>query len=223
MKSEDYIQWLQDKGVTVGEGTCFFDPAKTEIDIQRPWMLKIGKYCKITAGVSVLCHDYSRSVLRRTYGEVIGEAGETIIGDNVFLGRNAIVLMGSKIGDNVIIGAGSVVTGEIPANTVAAGNPARVICTLEEYYNKRKSLTANEAELYAGKYYDYYGRYPNEKEMGPFWQLFMPRDLEKLREKEIFTRLGGDDEGGLLDAFMKTEPQYEGYSSFIEHVKASRE
>lgn len=121
MKSSDYVEWLRYHGIEVGEGTYFFGPANTEVDIQRPWMLHIGKYCKITSGVKILCHDYSRSVLRRVYGDIVGEAGETYIGDNVFIGMNSIILMGSNIGDNVIIGAGSVVSGTIPSNSVVGG------------------------------------------------------------------------------------------------------
>lgn len=55
---------------------------------------------------------------------------EVIIGRNVWIGMNTVVLKGSRIGDNSIIGAGSVVCGEIPANVMAAGNPARVIRAL---------------------------------------------------------------------------------------------
>ena len=54
-----------------------------------------------------------------------------MIGDNVWIGGGAIVLPGVTIGNNAIIGAGSVVTRDIPADTVAAGNPARVLKTLE--------------------------------------------------------------------------------------------
>ena len=49
------------------------------------------------------------------------------IGDNVFIGCNCLILKGAKIGDNSTIGAGSVVTGYIPDNCIAAGNPAKVI------------------------------------------------------------------------------------------------
>jgi len=49
------------------------------------------------------------------------------IGDNVFVGMGARILKGAKIGDDAVVGAGSVVTGEIPAGVVAAGNPARVV------------------------------------------------------------------------------------------------
>jgi maltose O-acetyltransferase len=49
------------------------------------------------------------------------------IGDNVFVGMGVKILKGSTIGDDSVIGAGAVVTGDIPAGVVAAGNPARVI------------------------------------------------------------------------------------------------
>lgn len=49
------------------------------------------------------------------------------IGQNVFIGCNAIILKGAEIGDNTIVGAGSVVTGKFPSNCVIAGNPARIV------------------------------------------------------------------------------------------------
>ena len=52
------------------------------------------------------------------------------IGKNVWLGANVTVLGGVTIGDNVVIAAGAVVTRDVPANTVAAGVPARVVRTL---------------------------------------------------------------------------------------------
>ncbi len=54
------------------------------------------------------------------------------IGKNVFIGCNCLILKGSKIGDNAVIGAGSVVSGEIPANFVAAGNPVILLRNLEK-------------------------------------------------------------------------------------------
>jgi acetyltransferase-like isoleucine patch superfamily enzyme len=52
---------------------------------------------------------------------------EVIIGRNVWIGMNSVILKGSHIGDNSIIGAGSLVTGAIPANVIAVGNPAKVL------------------------------------------------------------------------------------------------
>jgi maltose O-acetyltransferase len=59
------------------------------------------------------------------------EAAKPItIADNVWLGGGVIVLPGVTVGENTIVGAGAVVTGDLPANVVAVGNPARVIRTL---------------------------------------------------------------------------------------------
>lgn len=64
------------------------------------------------------------------------------IGDNVWIGGNAVILPGVSIGNNAVIGAGSVVTRDIPGDTVAAGNPCKVIRKITEedrqyYYRNR--------------------------------------------------------------------------------------
>lgn len=56
---------------------------------------------------------------------------ETIIGKNVFIGCNSLILKGAHIGDNSVIGAGSVVTKDVPSNCIAAGNPAKVIKSIQ--------------------------------------------------------------------------------------------
>ncbi|HOF59743.1 MAG TPA: acyltransferase [Candidatus Cloacimonadota bacterium] len=89
----------------------------------------IGAFSSITIGNHVRCGantvisdgDWHQSDQR------VGNPLPIKIGDNVWLGLNAIVLKGSVIGDNSIIGAGSVVVGEIPPNVIAAGNPCKVI------------------------------------------------------------------------------------------------
>ncbi|MDR1738419.1 MAG: acyltransferase [Candidatus Symbiothrix sp.] len=82
------------------------------------------------------------------------------IGNNVYIGTNCIILPGVTIGDNVIIGAGSIVTKDIPSNTVYAGIPARFIKTVEEYKSKieknvlhTKLLSDKAKEEYLIKYY----------------------------------------------------------------------
>ena len=60
-----------------------------------------------------------------------GELRAVHIGDNVWLGINVTVLKGVTIGENTVIGAGSIVTKDIPANVVAAGNPCKVIKHLD--------------------------------------------------------------------------------------------
>lgn len=66
------------------------------------------------------------------------------IGDNVWIGGSAVINCGVKIGNNVVIGSGSVVTKDIPDNSVAVGNPARIIRTITDkdkgYYFKDKKI-----------------------------------------------------------------------------------
>lgn len=80
-------------------------------------------------------HPVDPEIRRKTPNENMG-LRPIEIGENVFIGCNCLILKGTKIGDNTVIGAGSVVSGEIPANCVAAGNPARVIRNFET--NKAK-------------------------------------------------------------------------------------
>jgi maltose O-acetyltransferase len=59
-----------------------------------------------------------------------GKCKGVCIGNNVFIGANVTVLKGAKIGNNSVIASGSIVTGHIPDNTVAAGNPCKIIRSL---------------------------------------------------------------------------------------------
>lgn len=219
VNSEMKIMLLKRKGVNVGRGTFIFDAGHVNIDTSRPALLSIGEYCKITGGVTILTHDYSRSVIRRVYGEVVGEARKTIIGNNVFIGMNSIILMGTYIGDNCIIGAGSVCHGKYPENSVVAGNPAKVICSLEDYYEKRKSRSFEEAIGYVKLYKERYGENPSIKEMGAFFPLYLERTREALEINEIRVNLSGDEKDEVIDAFLKSEPLFDSYDSFLDSIE----
>jgi len=105
----------------------------SHIDTLVPNLVEIGDNFISAPGSYILAHD---ACLLAIYGEY--KLGKTIIGNNVFLGVNAVVLPGVKIGNNVIIGAGCVVTKDIPDNSVVAGNPGKIVCKVDELYNKRK-------------------------------------------------------------------------------------
>ena len=107
--SESYIKFLKNKGITIGKDCRFFDPISNIIDIQNPYMIKMGDNVKITSNVIILTHDYSWSVLSYIKGEMLGGIGKVDIGNNVFIGMGTIILKNTEIGDNVIIGAGSIV------------------------------------------------------------------------------------------------------------------
>lgn len=92
--------------------------------------IRIGDMCLIGANVTIADTDFhaiSPSGRRYNNDPRAISCSPVLIGDNVFLGTGTIVLKGVRIGDNSIIGAGSVVTADIPPNSIAAGNPARVL------------------------------------------------------------------------------------------------
>lgn len=215
--SENMVSWLKINSTDIGKGTVFYSPGSIIVDCGRPCLLSIGEYCKITSGVIILTHDYSRSVLRRVYGEIVGEGKKTIIGNNVFIGMNSIILMGTQIGNNVIVGAGSVVSGHVPDNVVVAGNPARVIRTLDEHYQLRKKKSFEEAHQYARDFFEYYKRNPTIQELDPFYPLFLERNMNAVLANKLTIRLGGDNNQEVADAFLQSTPYYAGgYHEFLE-------
>ncbi len=92
--------------------------------------INIGKNCLIASNVIIIDSDgHGISPFERDLSNPV--SSPVIIEDNVWIGMNSIILKGVRIGENSIIGAGSVVTKSIPANCVAAGNPARVVKLLD--------------------------------------------------------------------------------------------
>lgn len=96
---------------------------------------------------------------------MVNSSGSVTIGNNIYFGADCTVLKGVSIGDNCIIGAGSVVTKSIPPNSVAVGNPCKVIYSLDEYFAKRLKEAPLEAKENVIAFYNKYGRYPNENEL----------------------------------------------------------
>ncbi|MEQ9002371.1 MAG: acyltransferase [Pseudomonadales bacterium] len=106
----------------------------------------VGANCMLAAGVYLTDADW-HDVYDRT--RIIGAHAPLVLEDNVWVGDGAIVCKGVTIGANTVVGAGSVVTRDLPANVIAAGNPAAVIRPLdpERPLIKRASLLADPEAL----------------------------------------------------------------------------
>ena len=108
------------------------------INIRCAKKITIAKSTMIASDVSITDSDWHGIYDRTDY---VASPKEVVIEENVWIGERSLILKGSKIGKNSIIGAGSVVTGEIPPNSVYAGNPAKFIKQLdEEDFTTRESL-----------------------------------------------------------------------------------
>ncbi len=144
LRGEFTTEKLISMGMTVGSN--FKRLHGVILDPGHCWLITMGDNVTMAPRVHILCHDAStKQFLNYT------KIGRVDIGSNVFIGAESVVLPGVTIGSNVIIGANSTVTHDIPDGMVAAGSPARVICTLEEYLNKERTRMAS-AHCYGEEY-----------------------------------------------------------------------
>lgn len=215
--SERYLNYLRKAGCKIGEHTYIFaSPRDVFIDTTRPFLVEIGSNVQITRNVTILTHGYDWSVLKAKFGDVLGSEGKVKIGNNVFIGMNSTILHCTVIGDNVIIGAGSLVKGRYPDNCVIAGNPAKIICSLEEYYEKRKSKQVEEAKTIAMTYYERYHNKPPRNIFHEYFWLFEERK-ELLEGKFKNTMKLVENYDQTLKRFMETNPVFKSYEEFIEY------
>jgi maltose O-acetyltransferase len=144
IKKKLYLSSLVKKGLVLGNNvgiidTFFFDPSHC-------FLISIGDNCTICPNVRLIAHDAST---KKYLGYT--KIGKIEIKENCFIGDSVIVLPGVKIGPNSIVGAGSVVKNDVPPDSVAVGNPARVVFSLTEYLLKIKKLSANK-QIFSEEY-----------------------------------------------------------------------
>jgi len=132
-----YNKLLKFMGVTLS-GTPRFIAYSVKFDDFSK--ITIGDRAVISSNVILLTHDYSYTTgliaIGRTPKTDIGIIRPIVIGNNVFIGMNSILLPGTTTGDHVIIGAGSVVGGTIAENSIVAGNPAKTVNTMDNYVER---------------------------------------------------------------------------------------
>lgn len=111
----------------------------------EPYLITIGNNCAITHDVSIHTHGGGRAV-RSRYPD-FDFFGKVIIEDWAYIGAYSQIMPGVTIGEGALVAAGSVVTKSVAPHTVVGGNPARFICTVEEFYERNKKYNVGTKGL----------------------------------------------------------------------------
>lgn len=128
-----FSEWLHQKftpSIIIGDDFS----AESDCYISAINQIQIGNDVLLASRVTIIDHNHGK----RDFSDLeippmkreLSSKGPIVIEDNVWLGENVTVLGGVRIGRNSIVGANSVVTKDIPANSIAAGNPAKIIRTI---------------------------------------------------------------------------------------------
>ena len=141
MSEVDYgIMLMRRRGIRIGDDCKIY----TAISSGEPSLITIGDRTTISSNVQFCTHD---NAISKALPGTTDLVGRITIGNDCFVGMNSILLYGVTLGDHCIVGAGSVVTKSYPAGSVIAGNPARCVCSIDEYANKYQTEAYNYEQI----------------------------------------------------------------------------
>lgn len=134
-------KYARKKGVKIGKNCCI----ETKYFGTEPYLIEIGDHVQITEDVKFFTH--GGGWIMRLKCPDFDSFGKITIGNNVYIGNNALIMPGITIGDNVVVGAGSVVTKSVPSDCVVAGNPAKYISSITDYIRKNEPYNFHSCGL----------------------------------------------------------------------------
>lgn len=153
-----YEKYARYCGVKIGRD-CFIS---TRYFSSEPYLISIGNNVRIASGVKFFTHG-GLIPFRKKMNCNLDMFGKIDVGDNVHIGDGTFIMPGVSIGDNCVIGAGSVITKSIPAGSVAAGNPARVVGKLDDFLERAKKMDVGSKGLDYSKKREYLLGLPDER------------------------------------------------------------
>ena len=144
------IQYARYLGVSIGNNVLIGQDVKWS---SEPYLITIGNNVQVTNGVKFFTHGGGNVI--RKYSRDFDSFGKIIIHDWVYIGSCSLIMPGVTLGEGSLIAAGSVVTKSVPPNSVVGGNPARFICTIEDYINRNLQYNVKSHGLKSANKKDY--------------------------------------------------------------------
>jgi maltose O-acetyltransferase len=140
-------RWQQLRALGMHIGNDVNLPASTQIDVSHCFLISIGDHCGFGEECVILAHDAQMD-------EFLDAAriGRVVIHESCHIGIRSVILAGVEIGPRTIVGAHSVVSKSLPPDTVCAGSPAKVICSLDEYLERHRQAVAAGPRFEYDKY-----------------------------------------------------------------------
>lgn len=126
------MKYARHIGVKIGED-CLI---ATRHWSTEPYLITIGDNVQVTEGVSFFTHGGGNSV--RRIDPTFDAFGKIVVEDWAYIGAGSMIMPGVTIGEGALVAAGSIVTKSVAAHTVVGGNPAKLICTTQDYYERNK-------------------------------------------------------------------------------------
>lgn len=138
-------KWLKKKKIFHSIGNCCsYQPYTIP---SEPYLVSLGDNVKVAANVRFITHDVIQKMFFDAGDNVNNEClhfmDKIVVGNNVVIGADSIIMYGVTIGNNCIIAAGSVVTKNVPSGEIWGGNPAKRISDYHKLNEKRLVLTKN--------------------------------------------------------------------------------
>lgn len=211
--SDKYIEHLKKSGIEIGKGNVI--QWNCNIDETRPSLVTIGDNNFFSTGFTLLTHDWVTTLFRNKYHELLPSSGRVTIGNNNYFGQKVTVLKGVTIGDNCVIGLGSIVTHDIPSNSVAVGIPARVIGNTDDYFEKRKHKCIEESFEYVRAFENRNHRRPELSDLWEEFPLFVDKSHITPEQEQLARKMLG----GVFAAWL--ENHVAPFSSMDEFIKTA--
>lgn len=134
-------EYAKHKGAIIGKNCLILTRDWTS----ESYLIRVGNNVNIAKGVAIQTHGGAGCV-RKEHPD-FDVFGKVVIEDWAYIGLNSQIMPGVTIGEGALVAAGSIVTKSVAPHAVVGGNPAKFICTTEEYYEKNKQYNVGSKGL----------------------------------------------------------------------------